>query len=155
MKPRTEKKVAAFCKLYGIPCFLPLRHCTRTVQRRRVTTKTPLFPGYLFVRMDEKQRLRMLETNLLVRVLVPSRPRQMLRDLIMVRRALRANPTLETQPLLSKGRMVRIISGPFQGVEGRITRMASSVKVTLNVEMIGQAVAIIVESTQLEPLPHQ
>ncbi len=152
VKPRAEKKVAEYCALYNIPCYLPLREKTRVIQRRKVTTRLPVFPGYVFAKFPLSQRLQLLETNLLVRILEPLQPRRMLRELIMVRRALRADPTLKPSKRLETGRLVRITSGPFQGVEGRVARMAGLLKVVLNIDMIGQAVAVTAELDQVEPL---
>ncbi len=152
VKPRTEKKVAEYCQLYGIAYYLPLREKTRVAQRRKITARLPVFPGYVFARVTPGQRLALLQTNLLVRVLEPEAPRRMLRDLVMVRRALRINPALESVKPLTAGRLVRIIGGPFQGVEGRIARLAGTLKVVLNVDMIGQAVAVTAEINQIEVL---
>ena len=152
VKPRTEKKVAEYCALYRIFAYLPLREKTRVVQRRKITFQLPVFPGYVFVKANPSQRLELLKTNLLVRTLDPLQPRRMLRDLIMVRRALKANPALQTAKPLAKGRAVRIICGPFMGIEGRVARLAEKMKVVLSVDMIGQAVSVTVETDQVELL---
>jgi len=152
VKPRTEKKVVEYCQLYGIAHYLPLREKTRTAQRRRVTVRLPVFPGYVFARVTPDRRLALLKTNLLVRILEPEFPRRMLRDLVMVRRALRANPALEAAKPLTAGRLVRITDGPFRGIEGRVARLAGALKVVLNVDMIGQAVAVTAEIGQVEVL---
>ena len=152
VKPRTEKKMAEYCALYGLPCFLPLREKSRVVQRRRVTTLLPVFPGYVFARFTEHHRLLLLQTNLVVRILEPTAPRRMLRDLVMIRRALRADPSLKPARPLSAGRLVRNVDGPFMGVEGRVTRMAGTMKVVLNVDMIGQAVSVTAETGHVQPL---
>ncbi|MEI7900772.1 MAG: transcription termination/antitermination NusG family protein [bacterium] len=152
VKPRTEKKITEYCALYDIPFYLPLREKTRVVQRRHVTFKVPVFPGYVFAKFPASQRLALQQTNLLVRILEPMHPRAMLRDLIMVRRALQANPSLDAAKPLTKGRLVRIISGPFMGVEGRVARMAGTLKVILNVDMIGQAVSVTAQTDQIELL---
>jgi len=152
VKPRTEKKVAEYCALYGIPCYLPLRENSHVVQRRKVTFMLPVFPGYVFAKFPAEQRLCLLQTNLLVRILEPLNTRRMLRDLIMVRRALKANPELKASAPLAKGRPVRIIDGPFMGVEGLVARMAGTMKVVLNVEMIGRSLTVTAETNQLELL---
>jgi len=152
VKPRTEKKVSEYCKLYGIPFYLPLREQTRVAQRRKISVRLPVFPGYVFANFHDAARLQLLQTNLLVRILEPGNPRRMLRDLIMVRRALRADPSLKPAKLLTAGRLVRIVKGPFMGVEGRIARLAGTVKVVLNVDMIGQAVSVTAETDQIEIL---
>ena len=152
VKPRTEKKVAEYCGLYRFPCYLPLREKTRVVQRRKVTFMLPVFPGYVFTKISPDQRLELLKTNLLVRTLEPLQPRRMLRDLIMVRRALRANPELQTAKPLAKGRLVRIISGSLMGVEGRVARVSDKMKVVLSVDMIGQAISVTAQMDQIELL---
>jgi transcription termination/antitermination protein NusG len=152
VKPRTEKKVAEYCKLYGIDFYLPMREHNRVVQRRKISVEMPLFPGYVFVRLLPSQKLPLQQTNLLVRILEPSKPREMLRNLVMIRRALRANPGLTTTKPLVKGRYVRIVDGPFQGIEGRVARLTSKMKVVLNIDMIGQATAVEIESEFVEVL---
>ena len=152
VKPRTEKKVAEYCKLYGIDFYLPMRENTRVVQRRKISVVMPLFSGYVFVRLLPAQKLPLQQTNLLVRILEPSNPRKLLRDLVMVRRALRANPALTTTTPLTEGRLVRIISGPFLGIEGRVARITAKMKVVLNIDMIGQATAVEIESSIVEVL---
>ena len=150
VKPRTEKKVSEYCELYGVHYYLPLRKKMRIVQRRKVTVDLPLFPGYVFVRLPPSHRLLMLQTNLLVRILEPLQPRKMLRDLVMVRRALRINPHVVTARPLTKGMKVRIIAGPFMGIDGLVTRIASKTKVVLNVDMIGQAITVETEADFVE-----
>ena len=152
VKPRTEKKVTEYCALYKIPFYLPLRATTRVVQRRKVTFFLPVFPGYVFANFPVEQRLQLQQTNLLVRILEPAEPRRMLRDLIMVRRALKVDPELKPAKPLSQGRLVRITGGPFQGVEGRVARMAGTMSVVLNIDMIGQAVAVTAKTDQIEIL---
>lgn len=152
VKPRTEKKVTEYCALFGIPFYLPLREKRRVVQRRKVVFLLPVFPGYVFAKFPDAQRLQLLQTNLLVRILDPPAPRRMLRDLIMVRRALKADPELKPSKPLAQGRLVRITGGPFMGVEGRVARMAGTLKVILNVDMIGQAVSVTAETSQVEVL---
>ena len=152
LRPRLEKKTAEACRRNRIAYYLPLRVRTRVYQRRKVTTELPLFPGYLFVDIDEAGRLALQKTNHVLRFLVPGRPRQLLRQLVQVRRALRVDPTLTTVKPLAVGRRVRILSGPFQGLEGQVARLSSTMRVVLTVEMIGQAIAVQAERSQVEPL---
>lgn len=152
VKPRTEKKVAEFCKLYEIPCYLPLREQSHRVpgRQKKVSFWVPVFPGYVFVELHQNRRLDLLKTNLLVRILEPLEPKRMLRDLIMVRRALRANPALKAAEAITKGKWVRITAGPFMGIEGRVSRLNAKSRVTIGIEMIGQAVAVEIPMDDLE-----
>jgi transcription antitermination factor NusG len=150
LKPRTEKKAAEACRLIGIPHYLPLRRRTATYQRRQVTTEIPVFPGYLFVSLDAPRKLRLQQTNHVLRFLEPARPRQMLRQLVYIRRALRIDPSLRPCQTLAAGTRVRIISGPFQGIEGIVDRLSSSMRVFLTVDWLGQALAVQASREQVE-----
>jgi transcription antitermination factor NusG len=152
VKPRTEKKMTEYCELYSITTYLPLRKKVRVAQRRKVTVSLPLFPGYVFASFGAGDRLPLLQTNLLIRVPEPLNPRRLMRELVMVRRALRADPTLQTVKPLTKGRLVRIVTGPFRGIEGRVSRLAGTLKVVLNVDLIGQAISVTAEIDQVEVL---
>ena len=81
VKPRTEKKVVAYLASYGFFRYLPVYVKVTKVQRRKVRTELPLFPGYVFTRLDADGRLKMLRTNLLVRTIPVARPREMIHKL--------------------------------------------------------------------------
>ena len=152
IKPRREKKVSAQCKLYNLPCFLPLREETKIYQRRRVTVQKPVFPGYLFAAFDEPGRFKLLQTNNLVRILVPADEDQFVCELSQVEAALSVDPTLGASATLRKGRFIRITGGPFRGVEGVIDRLKSETTGCLNVDMIGQAIRLEVDKGFIELL---
>ena len=152
VKPRTEKKITEYCELYRIPFYLPLQEKTRVVQRRKVQVMLPLFPAYVFARFHMTERLPLLQTNLLVRILEPLNPRDLVRDMLMVRRALRVDPTMGAIKPLTKGDKVRIIDGPLMGWSGYVMRVDGLIKVVLNVEMLGQAVSVPVDLHQIEPV---
>lgn len=152
LRPRLEKKTAEICRLNGIPQLLLLRQRTQTYQRRQVTTEIPVFPGYLFVALDPPRKLALQKTNYVLRFLVPDRPYQMLRQLAYVRRVLRLDPTLRTSKPLKAGRRVRITAGPLMGVEGVVSRLTSTMRVVLTVDLIGQGVVMQVSREQVEPL---
>lgn len=155
VKPRTEKKVAEYCKLYRIHYFLPLCEKHRVVQRRKVLVHLPLFAGYVFADFPATQRLQLLQTNCLVSVLEPTSGFKLARQLVMVRRMLRANPEISAEPPLAKGVRVRIVAGPFMGIEGLVAEVKGKAvhKVVINIEMIGQAISATVAASDLEVVP--
>src|SRR5260370_3992395 len=57
-----ERRVAEQLRERCIEHFLPLCECERRWKDRRVTLQTPLFPGYIFVRVTLYDRLRVLQT---------------------------------------------------------------------------------------------
>ena len=90
VKPRTEKKAAEYLKRYRIWHHLPLLRKVTRVQRRKVVRELPLFPGYVFVKMNPVERLDMLKTNLIVRTIEVALPRQMIHELRQIAHAQRA-----------------------------------------------------------------
>jgi transcriptional antiterminator RfaH len=152
LRPRCEKKVADHCQILNLSFYLPLRQGTKIYQRRKVTVHKPVFPGYLFASFDQQGRLDLLKTNNLVRILEPANRRQLLHELAQIRRALAVDASLGACSALKRGRHVRILGGPFMGIEGVVWGLKGTNKVRLNVEMIGQAVAVDVDKEYLEVL---
>ena len=150
LRPRWEKKMGEYCVAHGFSYYLPLREETKIYQRRRVTVHKPLFPGYVFVTFEPDERLQILKTNNVVRILEPRDQRTFLHQLAQIRRALRVDPTLGACAMLEKGRRVRILAGPFQGVEGFVETLKGQTRVLLNIEMIGQAIAVETDREFLE-----
>ena len=150
LRPRTEKKVAEHCTRLRLTHYLPLRRETKIYQRRKVTVEKPVFPGYLFLSMDREGRLAVLKTNHVVRIMEPMSRRALLHQLAQVRRALRVDPGLIAASGLRKGRRVRITGGPFMGIEGVVSEVKGMTRVSLNVEIVGQSVAVVLDPGFLE-----
>jgi len=152
VKPRHEKKLAEACRAHHITYDLPVRHETRIYQRRKVTFENPVFPGYIFCDVNREQRLELLKTNNVLRVLEPIDEARLVHELQQVRLALTADPTLAVCSPLKAGRYVRIRSGPFMGVEGLVSELKKNTKVVLNIDMIGRAMQIEVMRELLDVL---
>ncbi len=63
-----EKRVAAELGMREVERFLPLYSSVRRWKDRRVTLDLPLFPGYVFVRLALRDRLRVLQIPSVVRL---------------------------------------------------------------------------------------
>ena len=84
VKPRTEKKMVLFLSHDRLWHYLPLWTKVRRVQRRKVRTEVPVFPGYVFARLDSASRVAMLKTNLIVRVIQVQNERMLIHQLRQV-----------------------------------------------------------------------
>ncbi len=150
LRPRSEKKVAELCAARGLEYYLPLRCETKIYQRRKVAVEIPMFPGYFFVSFEPEDRVHLLQTNHVITIIVPPSEEVLVYQLDQVRQALTVDPTLGTVDALREGRRVRIRGGSFMGVEGVIESARNSGTVRLNVELIGQAVAVDVDRDYVE-----
>jgi transcriptional antiterminator RfaH len=52
-KPREEARAQHHLTNQGYACFLPQYSCEKIKDGKRITTLTPLFPRYLFIRLNE------------------------------------------------------------------------------------------------------
>ena len=152
VRPRCEKKMGEYCAAHAVECYLPLREETKVYQRRRVTVEKPVFPGYVFLTFRPAERVTVLKSNVVVRILEVVNQEQLLHELAQIRKALDVDATLGACAAFERGRRVRVTAGSFQGVEGIIQTVRGQTRVLLNVDMIGQAVAVEIDRELLELL---
>ena len=150
VKPRTEKKMVLFLSHDRLWHYLPLWTKVRRVQRRKVRTEVPVFPGYVFARLDSASRVAMLKTNLIVRVIQVQNERMLIHQLRQVVHAGRGATEVRRVPIFKEGDLVRVTQGPFYGVEGYIRRDSGGTSVVLNVDILGQAVAVTISPSDCE-----
>jgi transcriptional antiterminator RfaH len=150
LRSRSEKKVAELCEIRGLEYYLPLRSETKIYQRRKVTVEKPMFPGYFFVSFEPDDRVHLLQTNHVINVLVPPSEEVLKHQLDQIRQALAVDPSLSTVNAIRAGLRVRIRGGAFMGVEGVVDSARHPTTVRLNVELIGQAVAVDIDRDYVE-----
>lgn len=134
--------MAEHCDKHGISYYLPLKKETKVYQRRKVTVTKPIFSGYFFVSLNMDERVILLRTNHIIRILEPGNQRILLHQLAQIRRALRVDPCLSASDNIKKGSKVTITGGPFMGIEGLVSSVRNKTKVRLVIDMIGQSIAI-------------
>lgn len=148
---RHEKRVAAELDARTVEHFLPLYSSVRRWKDRRVTLDLPLFPGYVFVRLALRDRLRVVQSPSVVRLVgfnglpttLPDTEMEIMRSGLSER--LRAEP----HPFLTAGRRVRIVRGPLESMEGIIVRRKNRVRFVISLELIQRSVAVEVEDADL------
>ena len=144
--------MAEYCALYQIPTYLPLRQETKIFQRRKVTVSKPVFPGYVFAELRDTQQLIIQKSGKLVRTIkVPDQIR-FANEIEQVRKALLVDATIGAISGIAAGRPVRIVSGPFLGLEGVVSAVQGVTRVFLNVDIIGQHIRVEAAPYMLEPL---
>src|SRR5258708_20632755 len=148
-----EKQVATQLDVRAVEHFLPLYSSVRRWKDRRVTLDLPLFPGYVFIRLALRDRLRVLEVPGVVRLVGFSGQPAALPDeeMEILRSGLSQSLRAEPHPFLTVGRRVRITGGPFAGLEGVLKRKKSSVRVVVTLELIQRSVAVDVDVADVRP----
>ena len=142
-----EKHVAAELGAREVEHFLPLYSSVRRWKDRRVNLDLPLFPGYVFVRLALRDRLRVVQIPSVVRLVgfnglptaLPDTEMEIMRSGLS--QSLRAEP----HPFLTVGRRVRITGGPFAGLEGVLKKKRNSLRVVVSLSLIHRSVAVDVD----------
>lgn len=151
--PRHEKCVAQQIEQRSISCFLPLYRSVRRWKDRRKELELALFPGYVFVRLAMKDRLRVLQLPSAVRLVsFNGQPAVLPETEIDQLRERLAQGRVEPHPYLRVGRRVRVCGGPMQGLEGIIVRRKDRCRVVFSLDLIMRSVAVEVDESDVEPV---
>ena len=149
-----EKSVASQLAERHVESFLPL-YATRHRWKNRcdMNLELPLFPNYVFVRIDPRERVRVLEVPGVLSLVGFGKTLAALPDLeIEGLRSAITQRRIEPHPYLVIGERVRIKCGPLSGIEGVLVRKKSNFRVVLALDAIMQCVAVEVESEDVYPL---
>jgi len=142
-----EKYVASSVSGKGIEAFLPLYNVRSLWADRVKTIQKPLFPCYLFVRMDLARRLAVLQTAGVCCLVGTSDGPSSIpdREIESIRCAVNSRLLVEPFPFLNAGDWVRVTSGPLAGVEGILVRKAKQDRLVLSIEMLQRSVAVEID----------
>src|ERR1700722_6911714 len=147
-----EKRVAQHLSVRRIEYFLPVhRKISRWRNGSRVLIERPLFPGYVFVKIDSRDKVRVLELPGVHSIVGSGRqpiplPYEEIEALRHGMHLLNAEP----HPLLKFGEKVLIRKGPLQGMTGIVVRQKNSTRVILTVDLIMKSISVEVDGQDLE-----
>lgn len=154
-RSRHEKKVDLFLSGKGIETFLPLIHTfSRRVDRKKYID-IPLFPGYLFVHIEEENLQNVKYTRGVARILgtdidkptpVPDK------QILDIKTIIESGVKLDPFPYLKKGRCVRVKSGPLKGVEGILLERKGGYKIVISIDLLQKGAAAEVYIADVEPI---
>ncbi len=136
-----------------IDVFLPTVTRWSHWKDRRKQIDWPLFPGYCFARFDPRHRMPVLRCTGVVNIvsndgepaLIPEHEIEGVR--LLVESELAYDPC----PFIREGMMVEVTHGPLKGVCGRLLRKGAHARLVLSVNLIGQAVSVEVDASDVRP----
>ena len=149
-----EKRVAEQLSARSVEHFLPLYESVRRWKDRRVQLQLPLFPGYVFVRLALRDRLQVLEIPSVARLVGFNGTPAALPDaeIEALKAGLESGVRAVPHPYLKVGRRVRIISGPFEGLEGVLIRKKNELRFVISLDLIQRSVLLDIEASSVEPM---
>ena len=152
--PRHEKRVYENLGLHAIECFLPLYESVhRWKNGCKVRVELPLFPGYLFLKIDPRERFKALSLPGAVSIVGSvSGPWPLPDAEIVSLRARVQSRKFEPHSYLAVGQKVRIKSGPLADLTGFLVRQSGGFRVVVSVDLIRQSAAVEVDADDVEPV---
>lgn len=145
--PRTEKKVRERLEAANIENYLPLKTEFRVWSDRKKKISVPLIPGYVFVRIGEKDFLTVLNIPGIVAFLkeggkaVPI-PDKQLKDLKLVENNYEGPIEISVEEI-AKGSWVKVVRGRLSGLEGELLEFQGAYRVILRLNYLGCALLTI------------
>jgi transcription antitermination factor NusG len=149
-----EKRVLEQLSQRTVEAYLPLYASVRRWKDRRVRLQLPLFPGYVFVRFALRDRLQVLQTPSVVRLVGFGGQSAALPDqeIEALRLGLTCELRIEPYPYLKVGHRVRVRTGPLQGLKGILVRKKNGSRFVISLDLIMRSVAAEIDVAELEPV---
>lgn len=150
-----ERSVATQLAQRAISHYLPVYESVRRWKDRKKLLELPLFPGYVFVHVPPRERLRVVQVHGLVRLVgFGGQPIALPEgEVAAIRACLKQKCRIEPHPFLRTGQRVRIVRGALEGTEGILVRKKGMFRLILSVGLILRSVAVEVDSSDVEPIP--
>jgi transcription antitermination factor NusG len=147
VKTGREKTANLLLENAGYECFLPVNRSTRRWSDRTKLVDVPLFPGYLFCRMNPHNRLTVLMTPGVIQIVgVGKTPIPVEEEEIeAIERVQTSGLSAMPWPYMEVGNVAQIVDGPLRGLTGIVVKIKSGVKLVLSVSLLQRSVAVEVE----------
>jgi len=152
-----EKSTTLLLENLGYQCFLPVSKSRRQWSDRIKELEVPLFPGYLFCRMNPHNRLPVLQTPGVIQIVgVGKSPIPVEEEEISaIQRAEKSGLSVMPWPYLKVGYVARIEDGPLCGLSGIVVKIKSGLKLVLSVSLLQRSVAVEVDRHWLSVHPNE
>ena len=154
VKSRYEKVVATMAQNKGFEEFLPLYQCRHRWSDRTKSVELPLFPGYVFCRVNPEYRLPILTIPGVLHFVGLGRIPVPIDDaeVAAIQTAVRAGLGVEPWPFLDVGQRVRLEEGPLAGLEGILVEMRKQHRIVVSVTLLKRSVGVEIEADWVRPL---
>ena len=152
-RSRHEKFVRDQFAAKDITYLLPLHHKRSKWKDRIKMIEEPLFRGYIFAHFALQQKLPILQTAGVVRLVgLNGGPAPVPEEQIeAIRKMVECELPYDPHPYLKEGMRVRVARGPLQGAEGILIEKKKNYRLVVSIDLIQKAVAVDIDSADVEP----
>lgn len=154
VKSRSEKTVAITAQSKGFEEFVPLYQSRRRWSDRVKSLELPLFPGYVFCRLNPQHRMPLLTIPGVLHFVGIGRTPIAIEDAEIgaLQTAVHSGLLTEPWPYLEVGQRVRLEEGPLSGLEGVLVGTSKQQRLLVSVTLLKRSVAVAIERHWATPL---
>ena len=154
VRPNHERTAEQALAYRGLEAYVPLYRARKQWSDRVKIMDLPLFPGYLFCRLNLEERLPLLTTpGFLYLVGVGKNPEPVDEaEIAGIQAVLRSGLTVTPWPNLVVGQKVRLKHGPLRGLEGVLTRIANRHRIYVSVTLLKRSISVEVDPEWVLPV---
>lgn len=141
----------------GFETFLPTYNSRRIWSDRVKNLSLPLYPGYVFCRLEFERRLPVLQSPGVVDIVNDGRrglsiPEE---ELAAIRKIVDSKLKVTPWPFLQVGQRVEVHRGPLQGVEGILLAQKKNFRLVVSVSLLQRSVNVEIEGDWVRPVHTQ
>ena len=154
VRSRHEQIASIVLRSKGYEPFLPAHKVRRRWSDRIKETEAPLFPGYVFCRLDCDNRLPVLTATGVVGIVGIGRTPAPIeeREIEAIRAVIQSGLPAQPWPFLHQGDRVRVEYGPLRGVEGIVAKVEDPQRLIVSVSLLQRSIAVEMDPAWLSAL---
>ena len=147
VKSNYEKPVSTTLRGKGFEEFAPMYRVKRQWSDRIKVVDLPLFPGYLFCRLDLNKRLPLLTTPGFLYLVGKGKTPEPVdeSEIIAIQRVVSSGLPVAPWPSVVVGQKVRLERGPLRGVEGVVSKISDEHRIYVNATLLQRSVSVEVD----------
>jgi len=137
----------------GLETLVPLYRSRRFWSDRVKEVEMPLFAGYVLCQFDLSDRIRVLDTPGVSKIVGFGGAVMAIEDCEVagIQRLVALKAPMAPWPYLKPGDRVRVEHGPMRGLEGTLLRTKDTMHLVIGVELLQRAVAVEMDRDAVTP----
>ena len=154
VRSRSEWRVESTLRSKGYELFLPTYKGRQRRSHQIKTLELPLFPGYLFCRLDARMRLPVLMTPGVAQIVCFGRTPEPIPELEIkaIRTLVESDAAYEPCPYVSVGQLVRVECGSLCGLTGLVTNLKGKSRLIISIQILMRSVSVDIDATWIRPI---
>jgi len=149
-----ERQTEKALQSKGLETLMPVYRSRRQWSDRVKDVEMPLFAGYVLCHFDLMNRIHVMDTPGVARIVGFGGAPAALEDseIAVIQRMLLSKLPLAPWPYLKAGDRVRVEHGPMRGQEGTLVRTKDSVHLVINIDVLQRSIAVQVDREAVVPI---